>query len=243
MTTRGVDLRVKVSGARGRTIVRVRFTRAGLEGHRSQRRVIRQISPTRTLTFHLHSLKNHATYDYTAGVISGGRRALVRGSFTVERRAAPPASTTGRAVQTSVGATLHGRVETNGRTTRTWFVWGEAPTAGRRTPSRLLEARRAATPVRTRVTGLVVGHRYVYRVVARNADGTVRGALRAFTAVGAKTTAEAPLKPATPPTSTTPPTARHHRRRRDRRRPRRRRPRRRPRPRRRLPCRPLPPRR
>ena len=114
------------------------------------------------------------------------QHALAHGSFTVERRAAPPVSTTGRAVQTSAGAILHARVETSGRATRTWFVWGEAPVAGRRTPARRLKARRASTRVSTTVTGLVAGHRYVYRVVAKNSDGTAHGALRAFTVARAK---------------------------------------------------------
>ena len=71
VTGAGVDLRLGLRGTSGRTVVDVRFRRAGARLPRHQRRVLRRAAGARTLTFRLRGLTTGALYGYTVGVVSG----------------------------------------------------------------------------------------------------------------------------------------------------------------------------
>jgi len=92
--------------------------------------------------------------------------------------AAPPAVTTGGAAVTPSTATFTGTVDPQGRSTTYWFEYGTTSRLGART-----EVVRAGSGT-SRVTAagtavnLAANTRYHYRLVARNADGTRRGARR-----------------------------------------------------------------
>jgi len=95
--------------------------------------------------------------------------------------AAKPGATTGAAA--SIGqqnVTLTGRVDPNERATNYYFQYGTTTAYGARTPTNAAGAGNAALAVAAPVAGLAPLTTYHYRLVARNALGTTRGADRTF---------------------------------------------------------------
>jgi hypothetical protein len=96
-------------------------------------------------------------------------------------QAAAPAATTGGVTRvTPTSATLTGSVDPNGTSTTYAFQWGTTRSLGQETPR--TGAGRGANPVPAvaDLTGLQPQQTIFYRLVARNADGTARGAIRSF---------------------------------------------------------------
>jgi parallel beta-helix repeat protein len=204
----GVDLRLGVRGASGRTVVDVRFRRAGKKRPRHQQRVLHRAGGRHTLTFRLRGLTTGALYGYTVGVVSGRHHATLHGSFMVARGASRATVVTGDADTTVSGATLHATVAANGSATEAWFAWGDGAELSQETAHRAFTASADATALSDSVSGLESGHTYLYRVVSTNAGGTTLGAIRSFTTGTASSASQPPKTPPVtkaPPTSTKPP--------------------------------------
>ncbi len=204
----GVELRLGVRGANGRTVVDLRFRRAGKTRPRHQRRVLHHPARTRKLTFRLRGLTTGALYGYTVDVVNGRHHVRLRGSFMAARGASRATVVTGDADTTVSGATLHATVAANGSATEAWFAWGDGAELVQETPHQAFTASADATTLTDSVSGLESGHTYLYRVVSTNAGGTTLGAIRSFT-TGTASSASQPPKTApvtkAPPTSTKPP--------------------------------------
>lgn len=103
--------------------------------------------------------------------------------------AAPPAVTTGRAVDVGTTAvTLLGTVNPFGQQTTYYFEYGPTASYGERSPADHGDVAghgREPLPVHGYLTGLQPGATYHYRVVAENATGVTKGADRTFTTDGA----------------------------------------------------------
>ena len=98
----------------------------------------------------------------------------------------PPSATTSAATKISTGkATLNGTVDTNGEPSTYWFEYGPTAAYGTSTPAepKVLSASGSPTAVSQELSGLADGTTYHYRLVARNAAGTVAGADQVFTTV------------------------------------------------------------
>jgi hypothetical protein len=95
--------------------------------------------------------------------------------------AAPPTVATGGAARvTQTSATLTGSVTPNGRPTVYFFEYGPTARYGARTPDFPANPGRGTLPAAATLEGLTAATRYQYRLVARNQDGTRRGANRSF---------------------------------------------------------------
>jgi hypothetical protein len=92
--------------------------------------------------------------------------------------AAAPGVTTGGAAVTPSTATFTGRVAPNGRATTYWFEYGRTTALGSRTQPTGAGSGDGAVTAAGSAAGLAANTRYHYRLVARNADGTTRGARR-----------------------------------------------------------------
>ena len=82
-------------------------------------------------------------------------------------------------------AKLHGAVTPNGQSTTWWFEYGTSTGYGSHTSSHSAGSGRTATSVAATVKSLKPGTTYHYRLVARNASGTVYSADAAFATTGA----------------------------------------------------------
>ncbi|MDO8209373.1 hypothetical protein [Conexibacter sp. CPCC 206217] len=96
------------------------------------------------------------------------------------RAASPAASTRPADAIGQTAATLRGAVDPNGVATSFAFQWGTTTSYGQQTANRAAGAGARARDVTQRLTGLVPGTTYHYRIVATNADGTTVGGDRAF---------------------------------------------------------------
>lgn len=94
--------------------------------------------------------------------------------------AAPTATTGGVARVTPSSATLTGTVDPNGRETTYSFEYGTTRALGTATPPTSAGRGADPRPAVADLTGLAPEQRIFYRLVARNADGTARGTIRAF---------------------------------------------------------------
>jgi hypothetical protein len=92
--------------------------------------------------------------------------------------AAAPAVTTGGAAVTPSTATFTGSVDPNGRATTYWFEYGPTADLGTRTASLSAGSGSSAVTAAGSTAGLAANTVYSYRLVARNSDGTARGARR-----------------------------------------------------------------
>lgn len=95
--------------------------------------------------------------------------------------AATPAATTGGAAKvTQTSAKLTGIVDPNGTSTTAFFQYGTTPTYGSQTADVAAGSGTKNVTVTSDVTGLAPATLYHYRVVARSAGATARGADRTF---------------------------------------------------------------
>jgi hypothetical protein len=95
----------------------------------------------------------------------------------------PGAATGGLAALGIENATLAGTVHPKGSATSAWFEWGSDPTLSTfsTTPPLLFGALTSAQAMTADLSGLAPGSTYYFRLVARNAAGTTRGAIDYFT--------------------------------------------------------------
>jgi hypothetical protein len=98
----------------------------------------------------------------------------------------------------SNGGLFQGEVDSEGRTTSYVFEYGTTTAYGAQTPSASAGALDAWRTVSTRVDGLQPGTKYHYRLVARNALGTMASADRTFTTLGAAAGDPRPAQEGTP---------------------------------------------
>jgi len=92
--------------------------------------------------------------------------------------AAAPAVSTGGAAVTPSTATFTGSVDPNGRATTYWFEYGLTASYGSRTASLPAGSGSSAVTAAGSAAGLSANTVISYRLVARNGDGTARGARR-----------------------------------------------------------------
>ena len=151
------------------------------------------------------------TYHYVlvaksdAGTIEGIDR-----SFTT---LVPPVPTTN--VATAIGpdtATLQGSVNPSGNNTTYFFEWGTGTGYGQKTTPQLIGNGTAPVAVSARLTDLLPGTAYHFRVVAHTKAGTISGDDESFTIAGipspppppAGDSTPAPANPSQPPVATGP---------------------------------------
>ncbi len=121
-------------------------------------------------------------------------------TFTTLSPPGPPSAITGLA--SGLGetqATLNATVNPNGQATSFFFEWGTSSAYGQSTAELPAGEDHAGHAESATLTGLAVGAVYHFRVVAKNASGTVPGADRTFT------TASPPAPETTPTTTVTTP--------------------------------------
>jgi hypothetical protein len=92
----------------------------------------------------------------------------------------PTAATGGAARVTQTNATLTGSVNPRGERTVYFFEYGTTTRYGARTPDFPAGDGRSTVTAAATIDGLTPATRYQYRLVARNEDGTARGANRSF---------------------------------------------------------------
>ncbi|MFA7309784.1 MAG: fibronectin type III domain-containing protein [Candidatus Paceibacterota bacterium] len=117
----------------------------------------------------------------------------VNGSILTFKTSGTPASTTAAPVVTTqvpgpvatTTATLNGTVNPGGAQTRYWFEYSTDTLLGsallKTTPQKSAGAGRTTVSAQATVTGLRSGTTYYVRLVAENAEGTVRGDKQTFT--------------------------------------------------------------
>jgi plastocyanin len=134
-----------------------------------------------------------ATYASGSSTVLGGDRTFT----TVSPPGAPTASTDAATSITETGATLKGTVNPNGEATKYVFNYGTSASYGQHsTELTLAAADHTSHPVSATLEGLAPGTTYHFRLVAKNASGTVPGADQMFMTTS-------PLPPTTTMTSTT----------------------------------------
>ena len=149
------------------------------------------------------SLTPGTTYHYrlvaenTAGTTEG-----VDHTFkTLTPPGAPSANTGSASALGETGATLNGTVNPNGEATTFFFEWGTSSSYGQSTAELPVAGEDHASHAEAApVTGLAAGTVYHFRVVAKNASGTVPGLDQTFTT----TSPPPPEETKTTPTTTTP---------------------------------------
>src|SRR5439155_455243 len=112
---------------------------------------------------------------------AGETRGADRTFKTASAPVAPGVTTGGVHDVTSSSATLTGQVNPNGAATRYHFEYGTTSRLGSRTPDQDAGTGKSASRVSAPVSGLAANDRISYRLVATNAAGTRRGAIRSFT--------------------------------------------------------------
>ncbi len=160
-------------------------------------------SANKPVSIAIASLTPGTTYHYrlvaenTAGTTEG-----VDHTFkTLTPPGAPSASTGSASALSETQTTINGMVNPDGEATTFFFEWGTSGAYGQSTEERLVAGEdhsghaEAAT-----LTGLTAGTVYHFRVVAKNASGTVRGLDQTFTT----TSPPPPEETKTTPTTTTP---------------------------------------
>jgi plastocyanin len=116
----------------------------------------------------------------------------------------PPSATTSAATEVSeTTATLKGTVDPDGKPTKYFFEWGTSESYGQVTAEAPAGEGHFSEPASAKLTGLVAGKVYHFRLVAKNASEEVRGLDQMFTT---KSLSSPPTEPSPPPTTTTTPT-------------------------------------
>jgi hypothetical protein len=110
--------------------------------------------------------------------------------------AVPPAVLTEKAEPIStVSSRLNGLVNPNGSATDVWFEWGTTTAYGSETTPQSLSTGSSTVPVSDDLSGLAENSTYYYRVVGKNANGTMYGPPQAFTPHSVTAVAEHPSRP------------------------------------------------
>ncbi|HET8893962.1 MAG TPA: fibronectin type III domain-containing protein [Gaiellaceae bacterium] len=128
-------------------------------------------------------LKAGKTYHYrlvamnTAGTANGS-------DITFLTAAAPTATTASAASIGATSATVSGTVNPNGLATSWFFEYGTSTTYGSTTASKNAGSGTSNVSVSAPLSGLTAGTTYHYRLVAKSAAGTTRGADQSFATTG-----------------------------------------------------------
>jgi plastocyanin len=122
-------------------------------------------------------------------------------TFTTEAPPGSPFATTDPATAPSeTEATLNGTINPDGEATEYFFEWGTTSGYGQKTEALSLGSEdHAGHGVSAKLTALAAGTPYHFRLVAKNASGTVPGNDREFTTVSSP---PAPTQTAPPPSTT-----------------------------------------
>jgi hypothetical protein len=138
---------------------------------------------SKAVSFRLTGLEQGRTFHYRLVARSdAGTTAGDDSTFTTST--APAVSTGAAASITPTSARLKGSVTPNGRSTTWWFEYGTSSRYGSRSSSHGAGSGRSARSVALTVKKLKGATTYHYRLVARNASGTTRGADRTFSTTG-----------------------------------------------------------
>ena len=101
---------------------------------------------------------------------------------TVQLHAAPPYAATQPAMAiTSTNATINGMATPNGNDSVAWFEWGTNGSYGLTTMVTNVSSGSSVVWVSSKISNLVLGEIYFYRLVVSNADGLTYGAGQRFT--------------------------------------------------------------
>ena len=138
---------------------------------------------SKAVSFRITGLEQGRTFHYRLVARSdAGTTAGDDSTFTTST--APAVSTGAAASITPTSARLKGSVTPNGRSTTWWFEYGTSSRYGSRTSSHGAGSGRSARSVALTIKKLKTATTYHYRLVARNASGTTRGADRTFSTIG-----------------------------------------------------------
>jgi hypothetical protein len=111
------------------------------------------------------------------GTVSGGEASFT----TLPAPAAPSATTSPASLVTNASATLNGSVNPNSLSTTAYFEYGTNSSYGSSTPPVDLGAGASLQNINCKITNLIGGTIYYYRVAANNTYGTNYGANTTFT--------------------------------------------------------------
>jgi phosphodiesterase/alkaline phosphatase D-like protein len=115
-------------------------------------------------------------------------------STTVKVNAVKPTATTSKASGVKrTSATLHGSVKAGGAKTTYYFEYGTTTGFGSKTAKHTLKAGNTTKHVSAALKGLKPGTTYHFRLVAKNAKGTVHGKTLTFKTAAAKKTTTSPV--------------------------------------------------
>jgi plastocyanin len=115
----------------------------------------------------------------------------------------PPSATTGEAISVSeTEATLKGTVNPDGKPTKSFFEWGTSESYGQVTTEVSAGEDHTSHVASAKLTGLVAGKSYHFRLVAKNASEEVQGVDQMFTTTSLSSP---PSEPSLPTTTTPPP--------------------------------------
>jgi plastocyanin len=116
----------------------------------------------------------------------------------------PPSATTGAATGVSeIEATLKGTVNADGKPTMYFFEWGTSESYGQVTAETPAGAEHFNELASAKLTGLVPGKGYHFRIVAKNASEEVHGLDQMFTTKSLSSPPPEPSPPTPTPTTTT----------------------------------------
>jgi hypothetical protein len=123
------------------------------------------------------------TYHYR--LVATNTAGTARGSDITFSTAALPTATTAAASSVATNsATLNGSVNPNGQATSWYFEYGTTTSYGATTPSKNAGSGSRSVSVSASISKLAAGTTYHYRLVAKNAAGTSRGADQSFATTG-----------------------------------------------------------
>jgi PKD domain len=174
ITTTSASVRVWVSPQGYGAGVRAEWGLSTSYGTRSGTVSIPSTTTTAALVFPLASLQPATRY-YVEVVATSAAGTTVRPwQFTTP---GPPTATTKSATQVSVtAAVLNGRVNPQQLASTYYYEWGSSTAYGHSTAQGTLDPASWDISVPVGVSGLSGSRTYHYRLVAKNASGTVRGA-------------------------------------------------------------------
>ncbi|KKR42192.1 MAG: Peptidase M23, partial [Candidatus Nomurabacteria bacterium GW2011_GWF2_40_12] len=139
---------------------------------------------------HIYNLDEDTTYYFRA--VAENSEGTDRGSilsFTTDEEdnndnndEGPDVTTRNATNVSSSEATLNGRVDGNGRTTRAWFEYGTSSSLGYSTARTSYGS--GSTNYERTITGLMPNTTYYFRAMAENSEGTDRGSILSFYTTG-----------------------------------------------------------
>jgi multidrug efflux pump subunit AcrA (membrane-fusion protein) len=125
----------------------------------------------------LTGLKPDATYFFTlVAANASGTSTGAEQTFATSANASPAVSTGSASGVSTTGLTLNGTLNPGGSQTTYWFEYGPTSSYGSKTAAVDAGAGTAAVAATAEATGLKPNTQYLFRLVARNAYGTIRGA-------------------------------------------------------------------